>query len=268
MEIASYDDRAAIARAVALIQSGEVVGAHFGTVFGLLVDGAHDGVAERIMAIKGAARGFKPLGICVGAREFVDLIDATSLSPDVRGLLESPWFAAELACIIAVRAPAHPANEIPAHLVSDRDGRPWVQVFDPRRMPGTFVFIEALWQAGVHWVAATSMNEAGATEIVDIEDAADFARRRGLPLLFESPARHAASGSLPILELNAKGLTLDREGIIAAADLQQAAGLPIDASAPTPPHFPPLPVPPGKLDGLAPAAATRILLDLLYPDAA
>jgi hypothetical protein len=78
---------------------------------------------------------------------------------------------------------------------------------------------------------ATSMNEAGSTEIVEIEDAADFCRRHGLPLLFESSAPHNASGSLPILE------------------------------------FPPLQVPPGLLDDLTPAAATRSLLGLLYPAA-
>ena len=57
MEIVSFDDKGAVARAVETIRSGDVVGAHFGTVFGLIVDGAHTGVAERIMTIKGAVRG-------------------------------------------------------------------------------------------------------------------------------------------------------------------------------------------------------------------
>ena len=143
VEIVSFDDKGAIARAVEIIRSGDVVGAHFGTVFGLIVDGAHTGVAERIMTIKGAGRGFKPLGICVGAQELIDLIDGASLSPAVQRLLGTPWFAAELACMIAVRAPAHPTNRIPEHLISENQGRHWVQVFDPRRMPGTFGFIEA-----------------------------------------------------------------------------------------------------------------------------
>ena len=142
-----------------------------------------------------------------------------------------------------------------------------MQVFDPRRMPGTFGFIEALWHAGVQWVAATSMNEAGSAEIVDIEDAAEFCRRHRLPLLFESSAPHNASGSLPILELNEQGLRLDREGIIALADLERAVGLPIDATAPIPAHFPPMQVPAGLLDELSPAAAARTLVGLLYPDA-
>ncbi len=265
VEIVSFDDKGAVARAVELIRAGEVVGAHFGTVFGLIVDGAHAGVAERIMAIKGAGRGFKPLGICVGARDLIDLIDATSVSPEVRQLLATPWFAAQSACMIAVRAPAHPTRRIPEHLISENHGRAWVQVFDPRRMPGTFGFIEALWRAGIPWVAATSMNEAGSTEIVEIEDAAAFCRRHSLPLLFESSAPHSASGSLPILEMNEGGLRLDRLGIIAPADLERAVGLPIDADAPIPAHFPPLRVPDGLLDDLSPAAATRALVDLLYP---
>ncbi|SFS17941.1 tRNA A37 threonylcarbamoyladenosine synthetase subunit TsaC/SUA5/YrdC [Microbacterium sp. cf046] len=267
MEIVSFDDRGAVARAVEIIRSGEVVGAHFGTVFGLIVDGAHAGVAERIMAIKGAGRGFKPLGICVGAQELIDLIDAASLPPEVQRLLGTPWFAAELACMIAVRAPAHPTHRIPEHLISENQGRQWVQVFDPRRMPGTFGFIEALWHAGVQWVAATSMNEAGSTEIVEIEDAAAFCRRHSMPLLFESSAPHNALGSLPILELNGEGLRLDRQGIIALADLERAVGLSIDASKPIPAHFPPMQVPAGLLDDLSPAAATRTLVGLLYPDA-
>ena len=38
MEICSYDDTEAIAEAVGVIRAGGVVGTHFGTVFGLLVD--------------------------------------------------------------------------------------------------------------------------------------------------------------------------------------------------------------------------------------
>ena len=128
--------------------------------------------------------------------------------------------------MIAVRAPSHPTSRIPEHLISQNQGRHWVQVFDPRRMPGTFGFIEALWHAGVQWVAATSMNEAGSAEIVDIEDAAEFCRRHRLPLLFESSAAHNASGSLPILELNEQGLRLDREGIIARQIWNGPSGCP------------------------------------------
>ena len=85
--------------------------------------------------------------------------------------------------------------------------------------------------------------------------------------LFESSAPHNASGSLPILELDEEGLRLDRQGIIAPADLERAVGLPIDASAPLPAHFPPMQVPAGLLDDLSPAAATRTLMGMLYPEA-
>jgi tRNA A37 threonylcarbamoyladenosine synthetase subunit TsaC/SUA5/YrdC len=128
VDIVSFEDTDAVARAVEIIRSGDVVGAHFGTVFGLIVDGKHAGVAERIMTIKGAGRGFKPLGICVGAHELVDLIDAASLPAEVQRLVAAPWFAAELACMMAVRAPAHPASPIPEHLASENQGRSWVQL--------------------------------------------------------------------------------------------------------------------------------------------
>ena len=104
------------------------------------------------------------------------------------------------------------------------------------------------------------MNEAGSAEIVEIEDAAEVCRRHSLPLLFESSAPHNASGSLPILELNEQGLRLDRQGIIALADLERAVGLPIDARAPIPAHFSPMQVPAGLLDDLSQAAATRTLV--------
>lgn len=265
MEICSFDDREAVAEAVDVVRSGGVVGAHFGTVFGLIVDGSHSGVADEIMAIKGAARGHKPLGICTRPRRLVELIDVASLSPDVRRLTEASWFTEQLAGMVAVRAPASSAIGIPEHLVSDVGGRRWVQVFDPLRMPGASDLIASMWAAGVDWVAATSMNESGRTEIVDLEEAVDFAGRHALPILFEPAAMHEASGSLPILELNPDGLRLDRHGIIALADLERAVGEPIDATGAVPAHFPPMAVPAALLDGLGPEAATAELLRLLYP---
>ena len=195
----------------------------------------------------------------------VELIDVASLPSYVRRLTEAPWFADRLAGMVAVRAPAAPGIGIPEHLVSEVDGRRWVQVFDPLRMPGASDLIAAMWAGGVDWVAGTSMNESGRPEIVDLEEAVDFGERHKLPLLFQPAAMHEASGSLPILELNPDGLRLDRHGIIALADLEAAIGAPIDASDAIPAHFPPMAVPPGLLEGLDPEAATAELLRLLYP---
>ena len=122
-----------------------------------------------------------------------------------------------------------------------------------------------MWGAGIDWVAATSMNESGRTEIVDLGAATDFAERHELPILFEAVYEHAASGSLPILELGPAGIRLDRHGIIALADLESATGEQIDAADAIPAHFPPMPVQPGLLDGLSPGDATAKLLELLYP---
>ena len=265
MEISSFEDAAAIAAAIEVIESGGVVGAHFGTVFGLIVDGSHQGVADEIMRIKGAARGYKPLGVCTRPGRLLELIDIGGLHPDARRLAEAPWFAGQLAAMVAVRAIAAPASGIPDHLHSDVDGRRWVQVFDPLRMPGTAALIAAMWEAGIEWVAATSMNDSGRTEIVDLDAAAEFADRHELPILFEAAFVHAASGSLPILELGPAGIQLDRHGIIAHADLEAASGVRIDADGAIPAHFPPMVVPPGLLDGLSPGEATAELLALLYP---
>ena len=265
MEICSYDDAEAIAEAVDVIRAGGVVGTHFGTVFGLLVDGSHAGVADEIMAIKGAARGHKPLAVATRPGRFVELIDVASLPPEVRRLTDQPWFVDRLAGMVAVRAPAAPGIAIPEHLVSEVDGRRWVQVFDPLRMPGASDLISAMWAAGVDWVAGTSMNESGQVEIVDLEEAVDFAERHELALLFQPAAMHEASGSLPILQLDPDGLRLDRQGIIAHHDLETAIGESIDATQAIPAHFPPMAVPPALLDGLDPADATAELLRLLYP---
>ena len=266
MEICSYDDTEALSEAVDVIRAGGVVGTHFGTVFGLLVDGSHQGVADEIMAIKGAARGHKPLAVAARPGRLVELIDVTSLPHEVRRLTEEPWFADRLAGMVAVRAPAAPQVAIPEHLVSEVDGCRWVQVFDPLRMPGASDLIAAMWAGGVDWVAGTSMNESGQVEIVDLEEAVDFAERHGLPLLFQPEAMHEASGSLPILQLDPDdGLLLDRQGIIAHADLETATHESIDATRAIPAHFPPMAVPPGLLEGLDPADATAELLQLLYP---
>ena len=266
MEICSYDDTEAIAEAVDAIRAGEVVGTYFGTVFGLLVDGSHQGVADEIMAIKGAARGHKPLAVATRPGRFVELVDVAALTPEVRRLSEQPWFAERLAAMVAVRAPAAPGVEFPEHLVSEVAGHRWVQVFDPLRMPGASDLIAALWAGGVDWVAGTSMNESGEPEIVDLEEAVDFGERHSLAVLFQPDTLHEASGSLPILELHpGAGLRLDRQGIIALGDLERAVGAPIDASQAIPSHFPPMAVPPALLDGLDPEHATAELLRLLYP---
>ncbi len=266
MEISSFDDQLAIARAIDAARGGAVIGAHFGTVFGLIVDGSHPDVADDIMRIKGAARGHKPLGVCLPPDRLTSVIDLPSLSPRLRALVSAPWFAEKLAAMVAVRAPLAPEAGIPDPLRSQVDGTAWVQVFDPTRMPGASVLIAAMWQAGMRWVAATSMNDSGQTEIVELDDAADFARRHGLPVLFEATAVHAASGSLPILELRADRLWLDRHGIIAVADLEAAIGAAVEVSeTAAPAHFPPMPVPPGLLDAVAPPEAAEELLELLYP---
>lgn len=267
MEISSFEDAGAVAAAIEVVEAGGVVGAHFGTVFGLIVDGSHRGVADEIMHIKGAARGYKPLGVCTRPGRLLELMELGTLAPDARRLAEAPWFADQLAAMVAVRAPAAPASGIPDHLHSDVDGRRWVQVFDPLRMPGTSTLIAAMWESGVEWVAATSMNESGRTEIVDLGAATEFAERHELPILFEAVYEHAASGSLPILELGPAGIRLDRHGIIALTDLEAATGEQIDATDAIPAHFPPMPVQPGLLDGLSPGEATAELLGLLYPGA-
>ena len=114
MEICSYDDAEAIAEAVDVIRAGGVVGTHFGTVFGLLVDGSHAGVADEIMAIKGAARGHKPLAVATRPGRFVELIDVASLPPEVRRLTGEPWFVDRLAGMVAVRARRHRGSPSPS----------------------------------------------------------------------------------------------------------------------------------------------------------
>lgn len=265
MALSSFEDPRAVTAAVEAVANGGVIGAHFGTVFGLIVDGSHEGVADEILRLKGSARGHKPLGACVTPSRLVEAIDVTQLPEHVRSLVQEWWFSRQLAGMVAIRAPAPASAGVPAALRSHVDDLDWVQVFDPMRMPGASTLIAALWQAGVQWVAATSMNESGQTEIVETADAVAFADRHGLSMLFEPAAVHAASGSLPILELRPEGLRLDRHGIIAVADLEQAVGEPIDADGAAPAHFPPMTVPAGRLDGLAPPEATAVLLDLLYP---
>lgn len=265
MEISSFEDAGAVAAAIEVVEAGGIVGARFGTVFGLIVDGSHRGVADEIMHVKGAARGHKPLGVCTRPGRLLELVDVGAFAPDARRLAEAPWFAEQLAAMVAVRAPAAPGSGIPDHLHSDVDGRRWVQVFDPLRMPGTSTLIAAMWDSGIEWVAATSMNESGRTEIVDPGAASEFAERHGLPILFEAVFEHAASGSLPILELGPAGIRLDRHGIIALADLESATGEHIDAASAIPAHFPPMAVPPGLLEGLSPHEATAELLAMLYP---
>lgn len=266
MRLSSPVDRDDIADAVSAIQNGEAVGVHFGTVFGIVVDGDLADVADEIEAVKGTHRGHKPLAACLTPDRIAETIDRTTLAPDAAELLQSAWFREDVAGITAVRAPLDPAADAPAALQSHVDGVAWVQVVNARRLPGATRLIDALWDGGVRWVAATSMNESGRPEIVDVAAAQDFADRHGLAALFPPVTGHAATGSLPILELRPDGVRLDRRGIIALADLERALGRPIPADNAIPAHFPPLVVDESSLAGRSTAEVAATLLRLLYPE--
>jgi tRNA A37 threonylcarbamoyladenosine synthetase subunit TsaC/SUA5/YrdC len=266
MRLSAPDDRDDIADAVSAVCNGEAVGVHFGTVFGIVVDGDLSEVADEVEAVKGTHRGHRPLAACLTSDRIAETVDATALAPEAAALLAARWFREDVAGFTAVRAPLDSRVGVPAALQSHVDGTSWVQTVNARRLPGAARLIAALWDAGVRWVAATSMNESGRPEIVDLEAARDFSRRHHLAALFPPVTAHAATGSLPILELRPDGIRLDREGIVALADLERAVGGPIPAADAIPAHFPSLEVDPEDLRDLSPPEVSAALLRLLYPD--
>jgi hypothetical protein len=211
--------------AVAQIMIGRVVGASFGSVYGLVGNGLVPTLADDLAAIKGRARTGRPLSVCLPAARLARLIDPAQLhgsirdwALDERGLARA--FASQ--CFLRVPVRAVVAASLPAQLISYLDGVPYLQSLDPSGIPGAGAFIGALWDAGVTVPAVTSMNATGADEIVESAAAVRFASAAGLPSLLTGPM-DTRRGPLTIVEVGPAGISVAREGTFPGAVVRMVA---------------------------------------------
>ena len=212
-------------RAAAMVANGEVVGASFGTVYGLVGDGHSLDLGTKVAAIKGHQRLGRPLSVCLPESRFSRLLDPAQIHPAVRGMaLDGHALSRTLSSLAFVRAPIRTsvAQDLPAHLVSINDGVPYLQSLDPGGLPGARNLMRLLWRRGVHFPAISSMNASGEPEFVNYSRALTFCNDYGLAVLLRPKSQiQQAQGSFSILEVGPHGLRAARHGVIPVPVLQR-----------------------------------------------
>jgi hypothetical protein len=247
-----------------MVANGEVVGASFGTVYGIIGDGHSPDLGTRVAAIKGQQRLGRPLSVCLPESRFSQLLDPSHIHPAVRGMaLNGHALSRTLSSLAFVRAPIRTsvAQDLPAHLVSINDGVPYLQSLDPGGLPGAHNLMRLLWRQGIHFPAISSMNASGEPEIVDYSKALAFSSEHGLAALLRPKSQiQQAQGSFSILEIGPHGLRAARHGIISISVLQRLVEPPIDDTLTQVADYPALDIPAQRLEGLNHHATCRAAL--------
>ena len=260
----SFSSRRDRDQAVNQITEGAVIGASFGTVYGLIGDGHATALGDKVALIKGQKRMGKPLSVCLPARQFSQLLDPAQIHPEVRGLaLDGHALSRTLSSLAFVRAPirAAAAEDLPEDLVSYVGGIPHLQSLDPGGLPGVRSLMSHLWRRGISYPAITSMKRSGEPEIVTYAEALAFATTHQLGAFFV-PGRgvQRARGSFTILEIGPFGLRAARHGVIPTEVLQRLVVPRIDDTITQQADFPPLEIPSSIFDGLNHYAICRAAL--------
>jgi hypothetical protein len=247
-----------------MVANGEVVGASFGTVYGLVGDGHSLGLGTKVAAIKGHQRLGRPLSVCLPESRFSRLLDPAQIHPAVRGMaLDGHALSQTLSSLAFVRAPIRTsvAQDLPAHLVSINDGVPYRQSLDPGGLPGARNLMRLLWRRGVHFPAISSMNASGEPEIVNYSRALTFCNDYGLAALLRPKSQiQQAQGSFSILEVGPHGLRAARHGVIPVPVLQRLVEPLIDDALTQVGDYPALDIPEQRLEGLNHHATCRAAL--------
>jgi tRNA A37 threonylcarbamoyladenosine synthetase subunit TsaC/SUA5/YrdC len=261
LDVHSARDRHAAAR---MVREGAIIGASFGTVYGIIGDGDSPGLGDKVAQIKGDARIGRPLSTCLPARRFTQLLDPDEVHPALRGLaLDGHALSRTLSSLAFVRAPIRRSEveKVPSYLVSRTDDVPYVQSVDPGGLPGIRSLMKSLWRQGVRFPAITSMNRSGDREIVTRDAAIDFGRRQHLAaLVVPKSLAQRAQGSFTILEINLQGVRAVRHGVVPIAVLQRLIDPHIDDSITEQADYPPLEIPLSRLASLNHYAASRAVL--------
>jgi hypothetical protein len=247
-----------------MVADGEVIGASFATVYGIVGDGHSPELGTKVAAIKGQRRLGRPLSVCLPESRFSRLLDPAQIHPAVRAMaLDGHALSRTLSSLAFVRAPIRPsvAQDLPAHLVSVNDGVPYLQSLDPGGLPEARKLMRTLWREGVQFPAISSMNSSGEPEIVDYSKALQFSSNHGLAALIRPTSRvQPAKGSFSILEIGPHGLRAARHGVIPVPVLQRLVEPPIDDTLTQEADYPPLEIPPERLEHLNRHATCRAAL--------
>ncbi len=181
-----------IEQAARLTAFGQLVGASFGSVFGVVGGGRRPETATAVAAVKGQRRIGKPLSMCLPAEDFARLIDPGEVAPRLRTWVkDGRSLAHTLSSLCFVRAPIRKsvAAVLPEHLISLVGTVPYLQNVDPSGVPAVRRLIHRLHDRGI-MPAVTSMNVSGQPTITKLDEAERFVLAQHVPALLSDPRAH------------------------------------------------------------------------------
>lgn len=243
--------------AAAVIAGGGLVGVSNRGVNAIWMDGKNLEAVERMQAIKGEARGARPVALTIGFDRLKEMIEPTTLTDEVRRFLVATGDLKDhLGSLCFLRVPLKQEYRVavPASSLStDTLGRSWIQTWDPFGHEPTEDLIKIAESLGVEYPAVTSMNISGQPEIVDQDEGEEFSRKSGIPIYLRDPRIHdRIQGSYTIITLGDNGVEVTRDGNIPQRVLQPIfGGLVFSTDKMTAPKYPQMEFPDILINGLS-----------------
>ncbi len=232
--------------AVEAIAAGGYVAVQYHGVFIMVFSGVDLAARQETLRVKNEEDTGKPLSSISFSSHIFPSVDLKLVQqPVIEELLHDlPRFQRTLGTICHLRLPLKGGavdTEIPSHMVSRKDGTPYVQNLDPT---GNLLFANLsheLNTAGIRLIAATSLNLRGEEEICDFVEAKRFCEERDVPLLLYDPlyTRLEVKGSFPVID-PVDGTAL-REGHIPMLLVERMLGLDLDRTNLQPARHPQAP---------------------------
>ena len=232
-----------VQHATATVAEGSFVAVQYHSVYIMVFSGTDEDARRQALAAKGDDDLEKPMSVLSSAAYVFPLVDRSRITNAVTRLLidDIERFRRTLGAICHVRLPLFReviGSEIPPHLVSTREGTPYVQLLEPR---GNVLFsnlVTELEAAGIKYVSATSLNLAGESEITDSAAAEAFCAEAEVPLLLHDPLFMANDviGSFPAVDVERSAAV--RDGHVPLDLIDRLVGVKFDRTNATPERHP------------------------------
>lgn len=232
-----------VQHATATVVEGGFVAVQYHSVYVMVFSGTDRDARRRALAAKRDDDLEKPMSVLSSAAYVFPLVDRSRITNQVtRALIDDiERFRRTLGAICHVRLPLIReviGSEIPPHLVSTREGTPYMQLLEPR---GNVLFsnlVTELEAAGIKYVSATSLNLAGESEITDPAAAEAFCAEAEVPLLLHDPlfAAKDVIGSFPAVDVERSAAV--RGGHVPLELIDRLVGVKFDRTNATPEKHP------------------------------
>ena len=225
--------------AVDEVLSGGFVATQYHGVFIIIFSATDTKARQGVLAAKGETESSKPLSsltFCKHIFPYVDVDRIPALA--MRDMIvDVERYRRALGAICHVRVPlTREATQgpIPSQILSVQDGVPYVQSLDPY---GNLLFsnlAHELNAVGIPFIAASSLNRSGESEICELSAAKTFCGEAGIPYLLRDPLFVApdVKGSFPIIDL--EKMTAVRDGHIPVQIVERIVGLEFDKNGMSP----------------------------------